>query len=215
VKRFNYQPPSGLPREILCDDQLLIVDKPSGLLSNPGIDPATHDCALSRLRAHYGELHLVHRLDCDTSGLLVLARTKAAERALKIQWQERLVSKRYQALVIGRLRDATGDIQAPLRADKANPPLQVVHPTGKVAQTRYQLLQQFEDSARVALFPRTGRTHQLRVHMLSIQHPILGDPFYGWPASQTARARLCLHADRLEFRHPNGRPLTLESTPDF
>lgn len=217
MKRFVYQPPDGLPEAVYCDAQLLVVNKPSGLLSNPGIAAATHDCALSRLSAHYGALFLVHRLDCDTSGLLVLARTKAAERQLKIQWQERQVSKTYQALVAGQLAQPEGTIDSPLSADKANPPLQRIDPTGKPAQTHYQLLQQEPSFARVALHPTTGRTHQLRVHLWSIEHPILGDPFYGDPASQQARPRLCLHAHQLRFMHPTelDRALTLTSAPDF
>ena len=215
MMRFTYSPPEGIPEELMCDQHLLVVNKPSGLLSNPGIADVTHDCALNRLRAHYGELYLVHRLDCDTSGLLVLARTKAAERHLKIQWQERQVEKRYQALVFGTLSHSHGEIDAAIQPDRSNPPFQVISLNGKPAFTRYQLLCQYADYARLALFPQTGRTHQLRVHLLSLGYPILGDPFYGHPASQSAQPRLCLHADQLCFTHPDGSALVLESRPDF
>lgn len=213
--RFHYQPPEGLPAVCYEDEHLIVVNKPSGLLSNPGIAPETHDCALTRLQANLGELFLIHRLDCDTSGLLVLAKTKAAERCLKIQWQERQVRKRYQALVRGLPHPPEGHIHTPLAPDKTRIPLWRPDPAGKPAHTQYQLLESLGINARLLLYPTTGRTHQLRVHLLSIGHPILGDAFYGDDKVKAAAPRLCLHADQLEFRHPNGKAMQLTSQPDF
>ncbi|MBB3168673.1 tRNA pseudouridine32 synthase/23S rRNA pseudouridine746 synthase [Simiduia aestuariiviva] len=215
MMRFQYRPPAGLPDTIFCDDELLVVNKPSGLLSNPGIDPITHDCALSRLEQQYGALFLIHRLDCDTSGLLTLARTKAAERSLKIQWQERQVRKRYQALVWGQPSPPAGHIHTPLAPNKDRVPLWRPDPHGKQAHTEYEVLDTAVGHSRLALTPSTGRTHQLRVHMLSLGHPILGDRFYGNEAVQAAAPRLCLHADRLSLVHPNGEQLHLECPPEF
>ena len=124
--KFHYAPPSGLPDILFQDDHILVVNKPSGLLSNPGIAPETKDCLLSRCQDAYGEMYLVHRLDCDTSGILVLAKNKAAERQLKTQWQNRLVKKRYIALVTGKVLAQSGLIDKPLAPNTESPPLQKV-----------------------------------------------------------------------------------------
>ncbi|UTA46501.1 RluA family pseudouridine synthase [Simiduia sp. 21SJ11W-1] len=213
--RFHYQPPAGVPATVFEDAELLVVNKPSGLLSNPGISEQTHDCALSRLQAEHGELFLVHRLDCDTSGLLVLAKTKAAERCLKIQWQQREAKKRYQALVWGEVGCEHGHIHTPLAPNPEQRPLWRPDPAGKTAHTEYRRLAVAKNQTRLALYPTTGRTHQLRVHLLSIGHPILGDTFYGTPAVQNAAQRLCLHADELSFSHPSGHPLQLHCPAEF
>lgn len=202
--KFHYKPPTGLPDVIFQDETILVVNKPSGLLSNPGIAPETKDCLLSRLEAEYGELYLVHRLDCDTSGILVLARNKAAERHLKIQWQNRQVKKRYVARVEGLVTSTSGIIDKPLAPDTDNPPFQkVCYYTGKPAQTEYSVLALEENTSRLALWPLTGRTHQLRVHLLDLGHPILNDPFYGTNKNLPSETRLLLHADQLRFLHPS------------
>lgn len=201
--KFHYNPPTTPLALVHVDEALVVINKPSGLLSNPGIAPETHDCALSRLQQQLGEIYLVHRLDCDTSGLLVFARSKAAERHLKIQWQQRQVNKTYLAEVDGEVQTENGCLNAPLIADKSQPPLQkVCYQTGKPAETFYRVLSRREHSSKLELKPTTGRTHQLRVHLLEFGHPILGDPFYGGPTNAARAPRLCLHAQSLEFTHP-------------
>lgn len=217
MMRFHYAPPSGLPEIVYQDEDIIVINKPSGLLSNPGIALPTHDCALSRLRVAFGDVILVHRLDCDTSGLMVFARTKQAESRLKKQWQARQVEKRYVALVFGRVDDNEGCIDLMLRPNKDCPPLQQICTSGgKAALTHYHVLERDTATTRLSLHPITGRTHQLRVHMLAIGHPILGDPFYGNPSAQSARKRLCLHADQLAFFHPTSQEkLTYGSAAEF
>ncbi|QTE87976.1 RluA family pseudouridine synthase [Shewanella algae] len=200
---FEYRPPALPWLDIrYLDRDIIIINKPSGLLSNPGRAAVTHDCALTRLQRLYPETILVHRLDCATSGIMVFARNKAAESSLKTQFQERQSDKLYVAEVAGHLEQPAGVIDLPLAADKANPPLQQVSEQGKRAVTHYKVLEHREDSSLVALQPETGRTHQLRVHMLALGHPILGDDFYGGCEIENARPRLCLHAASLAFCHP-------------
>lgn len=214
---FIYQPPSLPWLDIrYADAHIVIINKPSGLLSNPGIAAHTHDCALTRLQQMYGEVHLVHRLDCDTSGIMVFARNKAAEIHLKKQFEGRDTQKTYVALVQGDVQTPQGEINAPLAADKNNRPLQRVDASGKAARTFYEVLAHNAQHSRLLLKPVTGRTHQLRVHMQHIGHTILGDSFYGDAACQGAAPRLCLHAQSLSFQHPaSGKKLCLSSTPDF
>lgn len=201
MKIFTYTPPPGLPTTIWQDKHYLAIDKPSGLLSNPGRAEVTHDCALSRLQAAYGEVFLVHRLDCDTSGILVFAKNKKAEGALKKQLQERDVKKTYQALVMGTVAVNTGIITEPLAPNPEDRPLQKVSPNGKEALTQYQVMGIENGNSRLQLTPLTGRTHQLRVHLNHIGHPILGDTFYGDEVCRGAASRLCLHAQKLTFKH--------------
>jgi tRNA pseudouridine32 synthase / 23S rRNA pseudouridine746 synthase len=214
VERFIYRPPAGLPPLLFEDECYLAVNKPSGLLSNPGLHADTADCALSRLQDAYGAaigvgaLQLVHRLDCDTSGILVLAKTKAAESHLKKQLQARQVSKRYCARVAGLMAEDTGLIDAALAPDPDRRPLQRLDPLGKMALTYFRVLARFGDAqggqSTVALEPETGRTHQLRLHLASLGHPILGDTFYGDAAVVAASPRLCLHSWHFSFQHPGG-----------
>ncbi|AFU97996.1 RluA family pseudouridine synthase [Simiduia agarivorans] len=212
-QKFIYRPPTGVPPLVYQDDHLLAVDKPTGLLSNPGRAPETHDCALSRLTDAYGELWLIHRLDCDTSGLLLLARTKQAERELKKQLQARQIQKTYEAIAQGELKQDTGEIREPLGPQTDNPPFQQVSANGKTALTRYRVLARANGNTRLALYPHTGRTHQLRVHMAWLGHPLLGDAFYGRAESYT---RLCLHARALQLNHPTDMtPLSLETDCPF
>ncbi|MDN3640106.1 RluA family pseudouridine synthase [Simiduia curdlanivorans] len=214
--KFHYTPPPGLPELLFQDDHLIVVAKPSGLLSNPGIAPETKDCLLSRCQAAYGELYLVHRLDCDTSGILVLARTKAAERHLKIQWQNRQVKKRYIAVVAGHITPEQGLIDKPLAANTEQPPLQkVCYYTGKPAQTEYRLQAHQGPNSKLELYPLTGRTHQLRVHLCDLGHPIIGDTFYGHDQAPTnTNNRLLLHANQLTFSHPVNNEIHTFSCPE-
>ncbi len=199
-----YEPPDT-PLEIVHDDhEILLVDKPAGLLSVPGKGPELADCLLSRVQEVFPQALLVHRLDRDTSGIMVFALTPHAQRHLGLQFERRQTRKTYVARVSGRLEPKTGTVDLPLIVDWPNRPRQKVdHETGKPAVTDWRVVRANDEESRVRLMPRTGRSHQLRVHMLAIGHPILGDPFY---ASGTARdhPRLMLHSESLQLRHPDG-----------
>lgn len=199
----DYAPPVG-PLDILHrDHDLLVAVKPAGLLSVPGKGAHLADCLEARLRAVDPAVLLVHRLDRDTSGVMVFARHPAAQRHLGLQFEKRRVMKEYVARVAGVVAEEAGEINLPLRADWPNRPRQMVAPDGRAASTAWRVLERRADETRLALQPRTGRSHQLRVHLLAQGHPILGDPLYaeGWAR---AHSRLMLHAERLAFRHPTG-----------
>ncbi|MEZ5477164.1 MAG: pseudouridine synthase [Thiolinea sp.] len=188
------------------DSKLLVVNKPSGLLSVPGRGPDKQDCLLRRVQAHYTDALTVHRLDMSTSGLMMLARGKAMERALSILFQQRQVAKSYVAVVAGQLRESVGEIVLPLLTDWPNRPRQKVDfLQGKPSQTRYRRLcsDPIQNTSRVELEPLTGRSHQLRVHLQQIGHPILGDDLYAPPPVLAQSPRLLLHAQTLAFIHPH------------
>ena len=214
---FTYQPPNIPWLDIrYVDRDIIIINKPSGLLSNPGIADYTHDCALTRIQQRFKDAILVHRLDCATSGIMVFARNKKAESNLKTQFQDRKTQKTYIAEVCGHLTDEQGVIEQPIAADKANPPKQQVSDTGKVAITYYETLEVRANSTLLALKPVTGRTHQLRVHMLAIGNPILGDDFYAVKHIVDAAPRLKLHAQSLSFTHPySGKQVHFSSHCSF
>ena len=204
---------------IHVDDSLLVVNKPTRLLSVPGRGEEKQDCLIRRVQAEYPDALIVHRLDFDTSGLLVIARGKDMHRRLSILFQDRHVDKRYVAIINGRLVPERGEVNLPLIVDWPNRPLHKVDfETGKPSLTRYRVLGYDPERhcSRVELTPETGRTHQLRVHMKAIGHAILGDPLY---AEETARAkagRLLLHAEYLAFRHPqSGEALSFSQAADF
>lgn len=201
----EYTPPDD-PLDILHDDhELLIVNKPAGLLSVPGKGEALADCLLTRIQAVFPQALLVHRLDRDTSGVMVFALTRHAQRHLGLQFEKRMTQKTYVARVSGVLEPKTGTIELPLIVDWPNRPLQkVCHDTGKPAHTDYRVMRYGADETRVRLTPRTGRSHQLRVHMLALGHPILGDPFYASGPALTDHARLMLHSEELRVKHPDG-----------
>ena len=200
----DYNPPQD-PLEILHDDhEILIVNKPSGLLSVPGKGEHLADCLIMRIQDVFPQALLVHRLDRDTSGVMVFALTPHAQRHIGLQFEKRQTKKTYVARVAGRLEPKTGTVDLPLIVDWPNRPLQkVCHETGKPAVTDWRVLKASDAESRVRMFPKTGRSHQLRVHMLALGHPILGDPFY---ASGAARdhERLMLHSEELRLRHPDG-----------
>ena len=200
----DYNPPQD-PLVILHDDhQVLLVDKPSGLLSVPGKGEHLADCLLARVQAAFPMALLVHRLDRDTSGVMVFALTPHAQRHLGLQFEKRQTKKTYVARVWGEMAEKTGTVDLPLIVDWENRPLQMVdHENGRQAQTDWRVIRSKNGESRVRLMPRTGRSHQLRVHMLALGHPILGDPFY---ATGEARdhPRLMLHSETLQFRHPDG-----------
>ncbi|ALG91554.1 MULTISPECIES: RluA family pseudouridine synthase [Actibacterium] len=199
-----YSPPDT-PLDILYQDhELLIANKPAGLLSVPGKGAHLADCLLSRVQAAFPEALLVHRLDRDTSGVMVFALTPNAQRHLGLQFEKRMVKKTYVAQVWGRLAPKTGTVDLPLIVDWPNRPKQMVdHENGRAAVTDWRVVRSDETTTRVRLYPKTGRSHQLRVHMLALGHPILGDPFYAEGAARAAE-RLMLHAENLRLRHPDG-----------
>lgn len=198
-------PPPAPVHYLHVDAALLVVDKPSGLLSVPGRGADKADCLVARVHADYPDALIVHRLDMETSGLMVLARDADTHRALSMQFQQRQVSKRYVAVVDGCLAAASGTIDLPLITDWPNRPRQKVDfALGKPSLTRYRLLTHdaAANTSRVELEPETGRSHQLRVHLMSLGHPILGDALYASPPVQRKAQRLLLHAEFLAFRHP-------------
>lgn len=202
----NSAPDDGL-RIVHAAAAYVVVCKPAGMLSVPGKGPHNQDCVASRVREMFptseGPL-IVHRLDMDTSGLLVLGLTSDAQRLLSGQFEKRQVDKAYVAVVAGRLGAERGEIDLPIRPDIERRPLQIVdHEHGRPSSTRWRLVALDAECSRVELEPVTGRTHQLRVHMAEIGHPILGDVLYG-PQPQTGEAspRLLLHASYLRFREP-------------
>ena len=212
----DYNPPD-VPLEALHHDhEVLIVAKPHGLLSVPGKGEHLADCLLSRVQAAFPEALLVHRLDRDTSGVMVFALTPHAQRHLGLQFEKRQVRKTYVARVSGQVAEKTGTIDLPLIVDWPNRPRQKVdHENGRPAQTDWRVLKSSPEETRLRLFPKTGRSHQLRVHCQAIGNPILGDPFY---ASGAARhyPRMMLHAEALRFRHPDGgKGVSFSSKPGF
>ena len=199
-----YTPPQD-PLDILHDDhEVVVVAKPSGLLSVPGKGPDLTDCLITRVQAVFPTALLVHRLDRDTSGVMIFALTPHAQRHLGLQFEKRQTRKTYVARVAGQITEKTGTVDLPLIVDWPNRPRQMVdHENGRQAVTDWRVVRTDAAETRVRLMPRTGRSHQLRVHMLAIGHPILGDPFY---ATGPARdyPRLMLHSETLQFRHPDG-----------
>lgn len=209
---FVYQPTSEQPRLIHDDDQILVVDKPAGLLSVPGRGEDRADCLISRLRVAFPTVLLVHRLDLDTSGIMVFALTPHAQRHLSMQFEKRQTKKSYVARVWGRLEPATGTVDQPLMVDWPNRPRQMIHPDGRPAQTDWRVIRASDGETRVRLSPVTGRSHQLRVHMLHLGHPILGDPLYASGAAADY-PRLMLHAETLRLRHPDSNVTLSFSAP--
>lgn len=201
----NVYSPPDVPLNILHHDhQVLLVDKPAGLLSVPGKGEHLADCLIARVQAVFADALLVHRLDRDTSGVMVFAMTPHAQRHLGLQFEHRQMKKTYIARVFGRMAERSGTVDLPLIVDWPNRPLQHVNfETGKPAVTDWTVMKYEENATRVRLFPKTGRSHQLRVHMKEIGHPILGDPFYSSGEARDA-PRLMLHAESLRLRHPDG-----------
>ena len=204
---------------IHVDRFLLVVNKPTRLLSVPGRGEDKQDCLVVRVQREFPDALIVHRLDFDTSGLLVLARGKDMHRKLSILFQERQVEKKYVAKVNGRLAEERGTVDLPLIVDWPNRPLHKVDfEAGKPSLTHYRLLAYDEtlDCSRVELIPETGRTHQLRVHMQALGHPILGDPLYACAESKAKAERLLLHAEFLAFSHPvTAKVMNFHCAPDF
>jgi len=204
--------------QILYSDRALAcVDKPSGLLSVPGKGPNKQDCVVSRLVEQFGWAREAHRLDMDTSGLMIVALDADSHRDLCKQFRDRTVIKEYEAVVWGVMEDNAGDIDLPMRPDYHNRPRQIIdHEQGKAARTRYDVIERLEDRTRVRLTPATGRSHQLRVHLAMVGHPILGDDLYATAEALAMSSRLLLHATRLGVNHPaSGERLEFASPCPF
>jgi tRNA pseudouridine32 synthase / 23S rRNA pseudouridine746 synthase len=201
---LEYIPPTNPWIDIVYDDEhILAANKPSGLLSVPGKRTEHYDSLWSRLAEEYPEIQVVHRLDMSTSGLMLFAKNKAAERALKKQFQYRLTHKIYYARVWGNPNLDSGEINLPLIGDWPNRPRQkVCMESGKPSITHYRVMKREEQTAVIQLLPVTGRSHQLRVHMMAIGHPIVGDEFYAHNEALSYSSRLELHASELSFYHP-------------
>jgi len=204
---FDYRPPTDPWIDIVFeDDRLILCDKPSGLLTVPGKDPSLADCLEARVQqryAQYPDTKVVHRLDKDTSGLLLLAFDKKALGSLGSQFEHRKVEKYYVARVWGEVEGDSGLIDLPLATDWENKPRQRVdHERGRPSRTQWEVLAREGPITRLKLTPLTGRTHQLRVHMVALGYPILGDTFYADGPAREAADRLQLHAEMLQFAHP-------------
>ncbi|MBW8076627.1 MAG: RNA pseudouridine synthase [Gallionella sp.] len=213
----NYLPPLLADLDLVYRDEgLLVLNKPAGLLAVPGRGTDKSDSLATRVQAEFPDALVVHRLDMATSGLMLFARGAQMQRQLSAMFRERGVEKRYVAVVAGELEHTTGEIALPLGSDWPNRPRQKVDMVeGKPSLTRYRLLayDSGTHTSRVELEPVTGRTHQLRVHLTTLGHPILGDALYGDAASA---CRLLLHASKLGFVHPQrGEWLVCNSAPDF
>jgi tRNA pseudouridine32 synthase / 23S rRNA pseudouridine746 synthase len=214
---YNPPPDRGLDL-VYCDESLLVVNKPPGLLSVPGRGTDKTDSLASRIQNEFPDALSVHRVDMSTSGLLVFARGADMHRRLSHLFREREVKKCYIAMVAGCVETSAGEVDLPLGSDWPNRPRQKVDfAGGKSSLTRYRLLAQdtVMNTSRVSLEPVTGRTHQLRVHMAAIGHPIIGDKLYAGETGASAE-RLLLHAEMLRFIHPvSAKPLCLVSKAPF
>lgn len=216
---LEYHPPIDPWLTILYqDDHIVVVNKQAGLLSVSGNKPEFKDSIIDRLQQKYSYVESVHRLDMATSGIMVVALSKLADREIKKQFRERVPKKRYIARVLGHLEQNSGEVDIPLICDWPNRPKQMVdYENGKQALTHYNVLSRDNDgTTRVELLPYTGRSHQLRVHMQAIGHPILGDKFYATPEAFAMANRLLLHAQMLTVNHPKtGESLTFTCEADF
>jgi tRNA pseudouridine32 synthase/23S rRNA pseudouridine746 synthase len=191
-------------RVIYQDEHLLVVNKPAMLLTVPGRHPDNQDCLIHRLQLEFPTAAVVHRLDYDTSGLLIIPLHKAVLSAISKQFQARTIQKHYLAVVSGQLAKAKGRIDLAIAPDAEQRPRYKICPDGKSSVTDYQLLayDPATDCSRVQLSPVTGRSHQLRLHMMALGHPIIGDPFYAPTESLIKSKRLLLHAGWIRFQHP-------------
>lgn len=192
-----------MPEILYADDQVIIVNKPADLLSVPGRGEHKQDCVWRRVQQTHPTARIVHRLDYATSGLMVLALDADSHRYMNKEFQQRRTAKSYQAIVFGNLVEESGEVKEPLRCDWENRPLQIIdYEHGKQAHTRWEKLEHGPLGTRVKLHPITGRSHQLRVHMQFLGHPIVGDRFYAPEEAVALSPRLLLHAETLGFNHP-------------
>ena len=213
IPDFSYDPPD-VPLSILHEDKhILVLDKPAGLLSVPGKLEGRADCLITRLQAERWDALLVHRLDCDTSGVMIFARTKQAQGFLGQEFEQRRARKTYVARVWGQMAEDRGHVDLPLGSDWPNRPRQMVdHENGRPAQTDWEVIGRAPQETRVRLHPLTGRSHQLRVHMLALGHPIIGDQIYATGSAGDA-PRLMLHSESLTLHHPDSHDLMTFTAP--
>lgn len=216
-KSFDYRPPTEPWLEVIHeDDDIVVLNKPSGLLSVAGKDPALADCLEARVKARWPSAAMAHRLDKDTSGVLVMALNKKALGHVGQEFEQRRAQKSYVARVWGEIAGESGRVDLPLATDWENKPRQRVdHERGRASVTDWVVEAREPGVTRVRLHPLTGRTHQLRVHMLALGHPILGDPFYATGEALAAAPRLQLHAEELAFNHPRGGWVRFAVPPPF
>ncbi|MBI1300902.1 MAG: RluA family pseudouridine synthase [Alphaproteobacteria bacterium] len=214
---FVYNPPTSQIPILYHDEDIIILDKPAGLLTVPGRKQEHQDSLALRIQKTYPNAQIVHRLDMETSGLLIMALNKESHRNLGAQFETRKVEKTYFACVWGKISEDLGCVELPLICDWPNRPLQMVDfEKGRAAKTTWRVLERNHQNTRVALTPVTGRTHQLRVHMAEIGHPILGDDFYAHKKAFEASPRLLLHAECLSFLHPvTSKRITIKSECPF
>jgi tRNA pseudouridine32 synthase/23S rRNA pseudouridine746 synthase len=212
---FVYNPPMSPFLTLLYrDDDIIVAEKPSGLLSVPGKALEHKDALITRINLVYPTATVVHRLDMATSGIMVLALNKPSHRAISKQFELRQTKKRYFARVYGHIAHDSGEVNLPLICDWPNRPKQMVdHDNGKPSLTRFQVVTRDDNTTLVALYPVTGRSHQLRVHMLSLGHPILGDRLYAHENALKQASRLQLHAETLQFAHPTSGDILTFSSP--
>jgi tRNA pseudouridine32 synthase / 23S rRNA pseudouridine746 synthase len=212
---LNYSPPLAPYLSIIYqDDDILVLDKPSGLLSVPGKAREHRDCLQLRAQRVFPGATIVHRLDMATSGLLLMAMNKDSHRHISRQFELRQTSKTYQARVFGQVNEEQGSVDLPLICDWPNRPKQMVDfERGKKALTHWKVLSKNKDCSLLELNPITGRSHQLRVHMLSMGHPILGDRLYAHPKALAMASRLQLHACKLSINHPKSEQILTFSSP--
>ncbi|MDA9004969.1 RluA family pseudouridine synthase [Amylibacter sp.] len=217
MKSFIYTPPQASLDILYIDQDILVVNKPSGLLSVPGKGLYHQDSLELRIKAEYTNSFLVHRLDMDTSGAMIFALNKVTQRSLNMQFEKRIVKKTYEARVFGNIKNDSGSINLPLIVDWPNRPLQKIDiKMGKSALTHWRVIKREENVTRVELIPETGRTHQLRVHMMALGHTILGDRFYGNSNEINLADKLQLHAKKLVINHPkSNKVLTFEAPLPF
>jgi len=203
---FSYTPPADNGLDILYqDNELLVIDKPAGLLSVPGRDEDKQDCLIRRVQTEFPSALIVHRLDMATSGAMVIALNDEVHRKLSILFEKRKVQKRYVAIVDGLVNNNEGLIDLPLITDWPNRPKQMIdHERGKASRTRYHVMSYDQEAktTRLELIPETGRTHQIRVHLMSLGHAILGDRLYASDEVIAKANRLLLHSSYLSFSHP-------------
>lgn len=203
---YDYRPPTDPWLTVIhADEDIVVLDKPSGLLSVAGKDPALADCLEARVKDRWPTAAMAHRLDKDTSGVLVMCLNKKALGHVGQEFEQRRAKKSYVARVWGDMEGESGLVDLPLATDWENKPRQRVdYERGRASKTEWRVEQRESGITRVRLNPLTGRTHQLRVHMLALGHPILGDQFYATGEALAAADRLQLHAEELGFNHPRG-----------
>lgn len=209
-----YAPPKTDLKVVHQDAHILVLSKPSGLLTVPGKPAAHADCLATRVQAAFPTATIVHRLDMDTSGILVMAMTPEAHRHLGLQFEKRMTEKTYTARVWGEIAGEDGTVIAPIITDWPNRPKQMIDfEKGRSAETHWNVIKREEGITRIALHPRTGRSHQLRVHMASLGYPILGDNLYAPDDAFRAADRLQLHSTSLTLHHPDGGSRVTFSDP--